>query len=595
MRPAHTIGPLVTDGIPERHVILDTEAHRQPRGDGERQTFALAVAAYLRVAPAAGAALNHTEVYTSPGALWQDVLDFTRHRHRTVVWAHNLAYDLRISQALRILPELGLDLDGIVLDYTSAWAAFSGDSRTILCCDLTSWLPAELTAIARDLQVLDRSEIGPSATLEQLQKRCESDVRVTGLAVRELLDLVQGNHLGPWRATGAGQSHAAWRRSWFTTGPYCHDREDTLEAERRAMWTGRCEAWRWGVQRDGPFYEYDLELAYPSIVAGIEVPDRLAGKMENLNLVRLLRLSDTYAVMARVVADINLPVLPHGHANRIHWPEGRVESVVWDPELSLLQQHAQNITVLEAWLYHRSDCLQEFARWLVEQATGASTDITPVQRRALKHMSRAFVGRFALRYREWGHHARMPDTRIKLGESFDRDTGERVQTLQVGHSYMHLSGYELGRDACPQITGWVMSECRRRLWELCETAGLDNVLYMDTDSLIVTPRGGASLDRAIAAGGAYGLRLKARHRYLRIDGPRQLHFRAARRVAGVPRRAVEVKPGVYKGELFEGLSEAVRGGEGEAVNVLPHTWRLDGIDTRRDHLPGGLTAPHHVG
>jgi hypothetical protein len=595
MRVPHTITPLVSDGVPERHIILDTEAHRAQAGGGERQTFALAATSYLRISGEPLCETVRDRLYYDPQDLWREVLDFMRYKHRTVLWAHNLAYDLRIGQALTILPRLGLDLDGIVLDYTSAWAAFSGGHRTLLCCDLTSWLPTTLERIGKDLNLHQHPNPRAGDGDRSLAVRCARDVEITSKAVQDVLQLVRTERLGPWRATGAGQSHAGWRRSFFSTGPFCHDREDALRAERRAMWTGRCEAWRWGVIKPGPSFEYDLSLAYPSITATEACPERLAGTLDEPDLSRLTAMQDRYAVLADVLADIDAPVLPHSHQNLIHWPEGRVESVIWDPELSLVRDFAHRLSIRRAYLYHRGEALQPFSQWLVAQVDGGEGEHTPVQRRALKHMSRAFIGRFALRYRHWEQHARMPDERLKLGESFCRETGERVETLQVGHNYMTLGGHELGRDACPQITGWVMSECRRRLWKLCETAGLANVLYMDTDSLIVNATGAARLDDAIADGQAWSLRLKATHRYLRIDGPRQLHFKNTRRVAGVPEHAVETKPGVYAGELFTGLRESVANGDANAVTVTPQTWRLEGCDTRREHLPDGHTRPHRVG
>lgn len=595
MRAAHLIAPLISDGIPERHVIFDTEAHRQATSAGERQTFAIAAAEYLRVAKDQPAEVVRARAYEDPGELWADVLAFTRSKHRTIVWCHNLAYDLRVARALTVLPQLGMELKGIVLDYTSAWASFTGKGRSIMCCDLTSWLPHTLQTIGKDLGLAKQGSIERAASTQDKLKRCARDVEITRLAVVELLALIRAEQFGPWRATGAGQSHAAWRRRFMTTSPLCHDDEDALAAERRAMWTGRCEAWRWGKIKPAATFEYDLSLAYPWIAATEQLPEILIGRIGARTLPQLLPTIKRRAVLAEVTVTVDREVVPALQGKHIHWPVGTFDTTLWDPELLLAHQAGATVTVRRAWAYTRGSALQPFSRWLLDQVDGNAGEHTILQRRALKHMSRAVVGRFAMRYRSWEPHTRMPECQLRLGELHDLDTGERLETLQVGHSFMTLGGHELGEDAAPQITGWVMSECRRRLWELCSLAGRENVLYMDTDSLIVNQLGARKLDTAIVAGAAWSLRLKHKHRQLTIHGPRQLTFRTSRRVAGVPHEAHELEPGVYAGEVFAGLRESIANGDGDAVLVQHRRFELDGIDTRREHLPDGSTRPHRVG
>lgn len=595
MRVPHLIAPLVSSGVPERHVIFDTEARRRAVSGGERQTFALAAAEYLRAPKDQPPEVVRARAYTDAADLWRDVLAFTRSKHRTVVWCHNLAYDLRLARALQVLPELGLQLRGIVLDYTSAWASFSGGGRTVLCCDVTSWLPASLAMLGRDLELAQHPLPLSGASDDDLLRRCARDVEITRHAVTGLLELVRREQLGPWRSTGAGQSHAGWRKRFMTTSPFCHDDVDALEAERRAMWTGRCEAWRWGDLSPGPVVEYDLQLAYPHICASERVPEQLIGRVGGGAIMQLLANRAERALLAEVTVSTDRPLVPASHGRFIHWPVGTFDTVLWDPELQLLLDHGAKVKVRRAWLYRRGAALQPFSRWLLDQVQGMEGEHTALQRRALKHMSRAFVGRFAMRYRSWQPYATMPEHQLRLGELHDLQTGERVETLQVGTSFMTLGEHELAEDAVPQVTGWVMSEARARLWRLTELAGAEHVAYMDTDSLLVDQVGARRLGDAIAAGAAWSLREKASYRKAIIHGPRQLQLGKVRRVAGVPLDAIEVGPGEYEGELFAGLRESLAAGDGLAVTVHRRRFKLEAVDTRREHLPAGATAPHQVG
>jgi hypothetical protein len=421
------------------------------------------------------------------------------------------------------------------------------------------------------------------------------DVEITRLAVLELLALIDAEQLGPWRVTGAGQSHAAWRRRFLRERPLVHDEQDALAAERRALWTGRCEAWRWGRLEQGPFHEYDLELAYPHIAAEVTLPHAIVGRVGELPASRLPALLRRYAVLADVEVRTDLPLVPAAAGALIHWPVGRFETMLWGPELEQLLGYGAEVKVRRGWLYSRSAALAHFSRWLLEQLHDVGGSTTAVQRRALKHMSRTLIGRFALRYQGWEHYGQLADFGLRLGVLHDVGNGSTVETLHVGHQYLTLGAETEGEDTLPQITGWVMAEARRRLWDLMVRAGLANVAYLDTDSLIVNDAGAAELERLIGAGRAYSLRRKATYRRLEIFGPRQLLPGRQRRVSGVPLAAWRAGPRSFEGETWRGLRESIARGEGETVVLEHKRWQLTAVDNRRSHLAGGSTAPHVVG
>jgi hypothetical protein len=595
VRVPHQLAPLVSDGIPERHVILDTEAHQERTDAGETQRLAVAVADFTRRNGKGELEGEQLAVYNDPAELWTAVAAFTRNRHRTIVWAHNLAYDLRISRALAELPALGLDLHGIVLEQMAAWAAFRGDNRTVLCCDLASWLPTSLAKIAQDLDREQLAVTHADLDAERLRERCEHDVGITREAVGQLLQLIRRQRMGPWRATGAGQSHAAWRRRWLTCRPFVHDSEHTLAAERRAMWTGRCEAWRHGRIRTGGVHEFDLQLAYADIAAGCEVPVALVGETSARHGWQVIEHMHTHAVLAEVDVTTAEPLVPAEHGELIHWPVGSFSTTLWDPELRLLYAHGARVKVRRCWLYQRGPALADFSRWLIDQLQSGAEGPSAVQRRALKHMSRTLVGRCALRYRSWEPYARLPEFGLRLGELHDLDTGESIETLHVGHGMLTLGEQAEAEDSLPQITGWVMAEARARLWRLMLIAGLEHVLYVDTDSVVVDDTGAGILAELIDVGQALTLRHKQSHRSAVILGPRQLQLGRQRRLAGVPLSAVETEPGVYEGTVWRSIRESVARGEGATVVLERKRWELAGVDNRREHVQGGATAPHRVG
>src|SRR5208337_4254872 len=95
--PAHYIRSNEQARIPARYVILDTESLRERNKRGEVQSWALAVATFLEWTKS-GELRQSTTRYETPLELWSAVSDFTKVGRRTVLYAHNLNYDLRITK-----------------------------------------------------------------------------------------------------------------------------------------------------------------------------------------------------------------------------------------------------------------------------------------------------------------------------------------------------------------------------------------------------------------------------------------------------------------------------------------------------------------
>lgn len=593
-RTPHYLTELRTSRQPRYHVALDTEAQSAKRGGVFEQRWLCAVASFWRTEPGACEIDYATRDYQDPDELWEHVTTFAPAGKRTVVWCHGLAYDLRISGALRHLPTLGYRLEGIVLERTSSWASFKGDKGGILFCDLASWLPGPLARIAADLGMPQTPVDFATATADRLLARCRRDVAVTREAVIRLLQFLEVENLGPFRPTGAGQSHAAYRRRFLTEGVLVHDDPACLEMERVGMYTGRAEAWRHGECGPDLFTEYDLRLAYAHIARDCQLPAQLTGRGGTTDLRAVLRLSERFSVLAEVSVVTDVECVPAPLTDRVMWPIGEFVTVLWDPELRLLAEEGATVKVRRYWLYRKAPVLAVFASWVLERLHPEHGTADPVERRLLKHWSRTLVGRMALRYRRWEEWATADHHDLTLGILYDADQATTTELLQVGRTMFELAELAEADSSVPQVTGWVMSEARARLWRLMRCAGLDNLYYVDTDSLIVNQAGAERLHSAIMAGEAWTLTEKGTYTRLVIRGPRNLDVENGHRIAGVPRKASRVGPLDFEGEVWRSLRESVVRGELDSVVTTARRFRPDAPDPRRRHIGGGRTAPNAV-
>src|SRR5208282_3731415 len=242
--PAHYIRSNEQARIPARYVILDTESLRERNKRGEVQSWALAVATFLEWTKS-GELRQSTTRYETPMELWSAVSDFTKVGRRTVLYAHNLNYDLRISQAISCLPNLGWTLKDMRLDGRGSWSKWSRDKASLNLCDSASIFPVPLETLASTLGLSKRS-LPQSSSREMLFQRCEVDVAILTDAIIRYVTWMRTGLLGNWQMTGASQAWSHWRHSHYSHKILVHNDQTALSAERAAMHSGRCEAWKWG-------------------------------------------------------------------------------------------------------------------------------------------------------------------------------------------------------------------------------------------------------------------------------------------------------------------------------------------------------------
>lgn len=588
-RRAHWLTPLKRDNMPDAHVVLDTEAVIASKAGRYEHRWACGHTVELH--PDDGGVF-----WTQPGwrwyahgPMWEGLSEAALAAGKLVVWAHNMPYDLRVSQAMQHLLSMGWRCEAISLARISAWSSWRNGKAKLTVCDSYSWLHVPLDRLAREMRTYPRHSNAVGLPLPALAERCEDDAKVLALAVGRILNLIVREQLGPFRPTGAGQSHAAWRRRWLQPKTVLvHDNDEALAIERQAMHTGRCEAWKWGLQ-SGTLYEFDLNLAYCRIAAANPLPVKLLGEVASGELASGRWEKPGRTIMAEVDVHTREPLVPTQIDGRVLWPVGQFKTTLWEPELRLLIEKGATMKVKRAWAYTTGLALSPMSIWLIDQLTARGTELDPVERRLFKHWARTLVGRCALRYSQWEYFGRSPWDCLELSFEITPDLKDAIAHLQVGHTHFEQAAEREANNSCPAIPGWVQSRCRVILWELINAAGPENVAYMDTDGLLVTGMGAARLRKTLPFHDDWLLTEKGAHRSVTIHGPRQVEIGADRRIAGLPKNAIRVSEITWDGEMWEGLEAALAAGHHDHVGVMPSTWEITPTDHRREHLPGGAT------
>lgn len=590
-RAWHNVRKNETTRLPRRYIFLDTEARNRKVKVGYEQTWRLGVGCFI-VAEKGEKMRERWDDFDSPKELWEAVSAHCRKDSRTVLWAHNLGYDARISALFEHLPLLGWKLVAHNITPRGTWMEWKRDGATLIMSDSTTVFSTTIAKIGVWFGMGKVAMDMDSDDDELWRKRCRRDVEILRTAMLAYLEWIEEDDLGNWQLTGSGQSWATFRHRFLTHKMVVHDDERALIAERRAMWAGRCEAYWHGELRNQTVHEWDFTQAYARIARDNSVPVRLIGPMPEGYDWRRIMDSSQSALLATVEVETDVPVLPTHSDGRILWPVGRFTTTVWDVELKAAIEAGAKITVKEGWLYRLQPALREWAEWTIG-LLDSDDKVCPAWRKSiLKHWSRSLIGRMAMTYNSWEPFAESPFMKVERARLFDLDTKEEYDIMQIGNDLWRDAGRVESPHSMPMVTGYIQAIARVKLWNVIRALPTQVLLYVDTDSLLVT---GANLNTvADIAREVAGdeLRLKRSWDGFAIYGPRQIVTGAQVRASGIPTAAVKTGKREFLGEVWDSLPGSISRGHTDKVVIRGREWRITGSDRRRESIGIGWTKPY---
>ena len=592
---AHYLHRQTSAKVPRRFVFFDTEAYRDHHAGGEHQRWRLGVTATVTWNDA-----KHTWTkpkftrHPTPESLWELVTGFARRSQRTVVVAHKLAYDLRISGGLDYLPQHGWEVHRPMFANNRVSLEARKDEAPLVLVDSLTLIPQGIGAIGVMLGIDKPALPDDDAPQEVWWERCEADVAILCRAYMEIMDWLSRDQLGGWARTGPGIGWHVMLKGHLGTPVLVHNRKEVRDAEKVAMGAGRAEAWQHGTVLGGPFWEWDYELAYANICAETALPTVLVGKVHGASLSGMLAGWPAYAylVNAEVVTDV--PALHWTDDLGTCWPVGRFTGTWWDFELAAAETAGAKVKVKSAWKYKAAPWLSSWASWTMDQVHDLSTPEARVRSAVAKQWSRSVPGRTAMRYRDWQYYGEAYRPGAGYVPAYDVDAKAHGAVLTLGNQRWEAWSTEWSDNALPQVLSSVMAHCRVRLWHAMVTAGFDNLVATRSDSVIVTEAGSERLEEAKADGFLWSLRKKQRVSIEDIQRADYIESNDYRRMAGIPRGAVKVGPLEYEAQVWEGITSSMAAGHPAEVWLHKRRIILTGLDTRRLHLADGKTAPFTV-
>lgn len=303
--------------------------------------------------------------------------------------------------------------------------------------------------------------------------------------------------LGPcgWKNTAGSQAMHLFRAQYHETPTLSHTNRDATALESRAIFGGRCECFRLG-RIDGNAHLYDIRSMYPYLCATILVPVRLVDARSVRTVVGLVEAVRHHFCIADVAIETDEPEYPYNDGKTVVYPTGRYNTTLCGAELDHALSNGRVRSVRCVALYEAEFALKRYAEALYEARCAADKQGDMALSVWIKRLLVSLPGKFAQRVAAWEDipGAECPWEWAEWYQLGKSGAPERWRSIAGRIQREAKGGFSDG--AVPAITAAICAAGRERLMRVMRCAGVENVYYCDTDSVIVSDYGVENLTLA---------------------------------------------------------------------------------------------------
>ncbi|MDR5730667.1 MAG: DNA polymerase [Terriglobia bacterium] len=531
--------------------------------------------------------------FTAQSEFWSWVVDRVRPKTKLYLFCHNTSFDLPVLDVFNQLPTYGFTLRSAIIDAPPTILRFGNGSSTIVILDtLNIWrMPLKYLGEAIGLAKLDMPDNNDMGVDWDTYGR--RDVEILRAACQNWFSYLQQYDMGGFAPTLASQSMLVFRHKYMKHRIFIDTNPRALTLTREGYYGGRVEAFRIG-RYQGEFCALDVNSMYPAVMQGNKYPCKLIAATQYATLSDLNIWLRSYSVCARVLLRTATPFAPVRTKHKLIFPVGQFECILSTPEIRYALEHADILEVREVAVYEHEYLFTEFVDAAQAGKSQAKRDGDTVREFHIKKLANSFYGKWGQSGVKWQEQEWIDDLSCRQWVELDMETGQRIQHRQLGGlRQVKLTDGE-SRDSFPAIAGHVTAYARMHLWRLIETAGAENVLYCDTDCVLVNEVGRDKLSSEMDDYALGALKIAGRYTQVEQWGAKDYKWDSKTKTKGVRKDAVWLDGWRVEQEQWSGLRGLVRAGTTDAPRTRKIIKSLRRRYSKGEVQADGRVIPHQL-
>ena len=587
----HILPHNVSTATPSNMLFIDTETAQHGTDDPlvTAHTFRLGVMCHI---------YRHGEdrwserwaTARSVGEVWDFVKSCVRPKSKLWVFAHNWNFDFFVINGFEMLRRSGFTLKHFIFDSNIFIVSAELGGGKVVFVDTFNYVRSSLERIGEFVGLeklkVDFGKVGD----QELEMYCKRDVEIIVRFMTKLVDFVKENDLGKFAYTISGQAFTAFRHRFMKDKIYIHNHAQARDLERRSYRGGRCECFRLGEFKGERFYKLDVNSMYGWAMSSHEYPAKLVTVCRSPTLHGLKRAMDDYLVIADVKIKVEGPAIA-AKKTKLLFPVGTFRAVLTSPEIEWVLERGRVLEVYSYVMYEKRRIFADYVKHFYALKRRHKADPTRISYELCKLFLNGLYGKFGQRNQQFKRVGRAPDMSDGVYQEVNGETGETLTYWIVGGEEWVTVGDLPARHNFTAVASFTTAYARMYLWRLIERAGVENVYYVDTDSLIVNERGHRNLLRYVDEVELGKLKVEKIADLLRIDGAKRYLFGEEFKCKGVSSKAKKLDENTFVQDQFLKSRSLLRRGITDHVLVRSQTKVLRSKYDKGVVLPDGRVVP----
>lgn len=595
MRFPHYLKQNKSSVYPRHCIWFDTETTpEQISPDTIKHNLNFGWACYRRRSRGDKWSKPHWYRFTTINQFWHWVTETIDTKESFTLFAHNGSFDLPVLDAFNWLQDDGWNLTNAVIDSPPIILKWRKDGKTIRFIDTLNIWRMPLAAIGKSIGLDKLPFPDDNATPEYWDTYGKRDTEIIMLAIIKWFDFIKQHDLGGFAPTLASQAVRAYRHRFMNNKILIDDNETALNMARDAYHGGRTECFHIG-EVTGPLYQLDVNSMYPDVMKKELMPTCLIGVFKRVKHLELYKLMKDCSVIAQVTLSVDTPVFPQFKNGKLIFPVGDFETTLTTPELIYALDNGYVTNINQVAIYKQAIIFSEFVTYLYDLRQRAKNNNETTTAQMAKILMNSLYGKFGQQGRVYETIDNNDSKEIKTWTEIDADTNEVIHHRQFAGMVQQLTTEPESRDSHPAIAAHVTAYARMNLWNIYQTAGLDNCYYSDTDCVVVNQSGYDNLQPLIDPNLLGFLKLEQIIQRASIRGPKDYTFDDVQKVKGVKRTAEWLDTNTVRQEQWAGLRGLLAKGDLTAPTTKTITKRLKRIYTKGDVMKSGRVKPYRLG
>lgn len=596
--------------FPRYVIYYDTETKQEEISDTEiHQKFHFGYAEFVDYK---GQSKRDSLEFTDRNVFWNWVVSKTVPNNKLYLFAHNQDFDFRIMEGFTHLQAKGWSIHKLIIDYPRFIVNFANYTKKkpsekgnkniekstprkyITVLDSLNWFRESLAQLGKQVGLEKLSFPEKTATKEEWDEYCQRDVKILRLAMETYIQFLHDENLGNFGVTLASQSLTAFKHRFMEHEISIHTKEPAVELEREGYYGGRTECFRIGKYNKETFYKLDINSMYPHQMASQVYPVKLLAHRRFVQPDVWEHHYKKNLVLAKVIVHTNIPCVPLRMNDRLCFPIGTFTTTLCTPELRLLEESGQSFEVIRYNIYEAKEIFKSYVDTLYELRKSFVKQGNEQYQYFCKLLMNSLYGKFGQRNTSWTNEGDDGTFDTRMTTVIDAVKKE-TKTVKIINGEWFVEGEMLEAfDSFVAISAFVTSYSRACLWRFIVKAGIENVYYMDTDSLFTNKQGYENLKSEIHPTRLGALALEDTTDEMILHNLKDYVFGGEVKIKGVSRKGIKVAENKYQVEQWEHFNGAIRKDRMETV-IVKKTFKT----LKREYLKGhvdkdGVVTPFEL-